>query len=85
MDDLFKAYPERVPRRPEVGFAPKITDAERVTLALMQAVLGHTNEDRWLGCSYGCHRAMFLDLPGPSGFKRAAPQADLDDDDAVAR
>ena len=32
VDDLFKAHPERLPERPKVGFAPKITDAELVTL-----------------------------------------------------
>lgn len=47
-DDLLKASPERVPWRPKIGFVPKITDAELVTLAVMQALLGHTSEARWL-------------------------------------
>jgi hypothetical protein len=37
-DDLLKAFPERVPWRPRVGFTPKISDAEMVTLAVMQAL-----------------------------------------------
>ena len=41
-DDLLKAYPERVPARPKIGIAPKITDAELIVLAVMQALLGHT-------------------------------------------
>ena len=47
-DDLLKASPERAPVRPAVGIAPRITDAELVTLAVMQALLGRTSEARWL-------------------------------------
>lgn len=47
-DDWLKAFPERVPARPRVGFAPRISDAELVTLAVMQALLGFTSEARWL-------------------------------------
>ena len=47
-DDLLKAFPERVPRRPPVGIAPKVSDAEMITLAVMQALLGFTSEARWL-------------------------------------
>ena len=34
-DDLLKITPERTPWRPAVGIAPKISDAEVVTLAVM--------------------------------------------------
>ena len=34
-DDLLKASPERAPWRPTIGIAPKITDAELITLAVM--------------------------------------------------
>jgi hypothetical protein len=47
-DDLLKASPERAPWRPKIGTAPKITDAELITLAVTQALLGHTSEARWL-------------------------------------
>ena len=47
-DDLLKAAPHRGPWRPTIGIAPKITDAELVTLAMLQALLGHTSEARWL-------------------------------------
>ena len=43
-DDLLKSHRERVPYRPEVGIAPQISDAEIITLAVMQALLGHTSE-----------------------------------------
>ena len=42
-DDLLIAHPERVPARPRVGIAPKISDAEVLTLAVMQALLGYTS------------------------------------------
>ena len=47
-DDLLKAAPERLPWRPANGIAPRISDAELVTLAVLQALLGFTSEARWL-------------------------------------
>jgi hypothetical protein len=47
-DDLLKAHPERVPPRPTIGFGVVITDAEMITLAVMQAMLSFTSEARWL-------------------------------------
>jgi hypothetical protein len=47
-DDLLKAHPERVPWRPAVGIQPRVTDAEIITLAVMQALLSFTSEARFL-------------------------------------
>ena len=47
-DDLLKAAPERRPWRPASGIAPRLSDAELVTLAVLQALLGFTSEARWL-------------------------------------
>ncbi|MET8760440.1 hypothetical protein [Lentzea sp. NPDC004782] len=47
-DDLLRAQPWLAPWRPKVGIVPSLTDAELVTLAVMQALLGHTSEARWL-------------------------------------
>ena len=66
-DDLLKAHPERLPMRPKVGIVPRISDAELVTLAVMQAVLGHTSERRWLRYARKHLIGMFPDLPGQSG------------------
>jgi hypothetical protein len=41
-DDLLKEAPDLAPWRPRVGIAPRLTDAELVTLAVMQALLGFT-------------------------------------------
>jgi hypothetical protein len=46
VDDLLNYHPERAPSRPGIGIAPKITDAELVTLTVMAALLGHSSEAR---------------------------------------
>jgi hypothetical protein len=69
-DDLLKANPGRVPLRPRIGIAPKISDAELLTLAVMQALLGHTSEARWLRYARSHLLAMFPNLPGQSGYNK---------------
>lgn len=69
-DDLLKAYPERLPARPRIGIAPKISDAELVTLAVMQSLLGHTSERQWLRYARANLLGMFPDLPGQSGYNK---------------
>jgi hypothetical protein len=69
-DDLLKAAPDRVPWRPSIGFTPQITDAELITLAVMQALLRFTSETRWLRYAH-CHlRHLFPYLPQQSGYNR---------------
>lgn len=69
-DDLLKASPERVPWRPKVGITPKITDAELITLAVMQALLGHTSEARWLRHARSHLRELFPYLPKQPGYNK---------------
>ena len=69
-DDLLKASPERAPWRPKVGIAPKISDAELITLAVMQALLGHTSEARWLRYTRNHLQHLFCYLPKQSGYNR---------------
>jgi len=69
-DDLLAAHPERVPARPRVGIAPKITDAELLTLAVMQALLGYTSETGWLRYARAHLAGMFPNLPGQSGYNK---------------
>jgi hypothetical protein len=69
-DDLLKACPERVPWRPKIGIAPKITDAELITLAVMQALLGHTSEARWLRYTRAHLRHLFRYLPQQPGYNK---------------
>jgi hypothetical protein len=69
-DDLLKAAPERVPWRPKVGITPKITDAELITLAVMQALLGHTSEARWLRYTRSHLRHLFRYVPQQPGYNK---------------
>ncbi len=72
-DDLLKNHPKRVPARPIVGLAPQITDAELVTLAAMQALLGYTSERRWLRHARAHLLGMFPKLPRKSGYNKRLP------------
>ncbi len=69
-DDLLKAHPERVPARPLVGIAPRISDAELLTLAVMQALLGYPSETRWLRYARAHLLPMFPHLPQQSGYNK---------------
>lgn len=69
-DDLLRACPERVPARPKIGIAPKTSDAEMLTLAVMQALLGYTSETRWLRYARKNLLSMFPNLPLQSGYNK---------------
>ncbi len=69
-DDLLKAHPERVPFRPRVGIEPRISDAELVTLSVMQALLGFTSEARWLRHAHEHLRHLFPYLPQQPGYNK---------------
>ncbi|HEU4947497.1 MAG TPA: hypothetical protein VFT31_10110 [Kribbella sp.] len=70
IDDLLKTAPERAPWRSKVGIAAKISDAELVTLSVMQALLGYTSEARWLRHA-GTHvRHLFPYLPKQPGYNK---------------
>jgi hypothetical protein len=69
-DDLLKASPDRAPARPAVGIRPRITDAEVVTLAVMQALLGRTSEARWLRFAHAQLRHLFPYLPQQPGYNK---------------
>ena len=69
-DDLLLAHPERIPTRPRVGIAPKISDAGLLTLAVMQALLGYTSEARWLRYARSHLLGMFPRLPQQPGYNK---------------
>jgi hypothetical protein len=48
IDDLLDDHPDWRPLRPTVGIAPQLSDAELVTLAVIQALLGYTSERRFI-------------------------------------
>jgi hypothetical protein len=69
-DDLLKAAPERVPSRPTIGIAPRISDAELITLAVLQALLRFTSEARWLRYARAHLRHLFRYLPQQPGYNK---------------
>jgi Transposase DDE domain len=69
-DDLLKTCPEWAPWRPAIGILPRISDAELVTLAVMQALLGYVSEARWLRYARRHLRHLFPYLPGQPGYNK---------------
>ena len=70
IDDRLQQVPHLAPWRPPVGIAPKLSDAELLTLAVMQALLGFTSEARWLRHAGRHLRHLFPYLPGQSGYNK---------------
>ena len=69
-DDLLKASPERVPWRPAAGITPRISDAELVTLAVLQALPRFTSRARWLRHARDHLRHLFPYLPAQPGYNK---------------
>jgi hypothetical protein len=74
-DDLLKQRPDLAPWRPAAGIAPRLTDAELVTLAMMQAMLGFTSEARWLRHARAHLRHLFPYLPQQPGYNKRLRKA----------
>lgn len=69
-DDLLKAFPERAPWRPGAGLSPTVTDAELLTLAVLQALLGFASESRWLRHARRNLLHLFPRLPQQPGYNK---------------
>jgi hypothetical protein len=70
IDDFLADNPQHRPWRPKVGLKPRLSDAELVTLVVLQALLGFTSEARWLRYANTHLRGMFPDLPTQSGYNK---------------
>jgi len=70
IDDLLIEHPDWQPERPAVGIAPKLTDAELITLAVIQALLGFTSEARFVRHANVHLRDLFPRLPQRSGYNK---------------
>ena len=70
IDDELKASPQINRQRPRVGIAPKITDAELLTVSVLQALLGFHKEARWLRFARRGIRHLFPYLPKQSGYNK---------------
>jgi hypothetical protein len=69
-DDLLKGSPQLAPWRPAVGTVPRLSDAELVTLAVMQALAGFTSEARWLRHARAHLGHLFPYLPRQPGYNK---------------
>ncbi|MFI5910023.1 hypothetical protein [Dactylosporangium sp. NPDC051541] len=67
IDDELKASPQLNPYRPKVGITPQITDAELITVAVLQVLLGHHKENRWIRAAGKAIGHLFPYLPKQPG------------------
>lgn len=74
-DDLLKESPQLAPWRPAAGIGPQLADAELVTLAMMQALLGFTSEARWMRYAHAHLRHLFPYLPQQPGYNKRLRRA----------
>ena len=63
-------HPQWAPERPAVGIAPKLSDAELLTLAVIQALLGFTSEARFIRHAHAHLRPWFPYLPERPGYNK---------------
>ena len=77
IDDALQEAPELRPWRPAVGIAPKLTDAELLTLAVLQALLGYVFEARWLRYA----RTLWVPESQPYALSCGFAEGDADPDD----
>jgi hypothetical protein len=70
IDDLLIEHPQWAPERPEIGIAPKLSDAELITLAVIQALLGHTSEARFIRHANTHLRGLFPYLPQRPAYNK---------------
>jgi hypothetical protein len=69
-DDMLKESPHLGPLRPAVGISPQLSDAELVTLAVLQALLGFTSEARWVRHVKARMGHLFPCVPQQSGYNK---------------
>lgn len=70
IDDLLIDHPDWAPERPAIGIAPKLTDAELLTLAVIQALLGYTSEARFWRHANVHLRRLFPYLPQRPAYNK---------------
>jgi Transposase DDE domain len=70
IDDELKASPQLNRWRPKIGIAPKITDAELITVSVLQALLGYADESRWIRHARKALIHLFPRLPKQPGYNK---------------
>jgi hypothetical protein len=67
IDDELQASPQLNRWRPKVAIAPKITDAELITVSVLQALLGYHDQSRWIRYAGKAVIHLFPHLPKRPG------------------
>lgn len=75
VDDLLKDRPELVPPRPRIGLRPKLSDAELITMAVLQVLLGFDDEARWVRHAKAHLGHLFPYVPGQAGYNKRLRKA----------
>ena len=70
VDDMLAAEPSLVPDRPTVGIAPLLSDAELLTLAVLQALLGYTSEARFVRYARRHLKSLFPYVPERPAYNK---------------
>jgi hypothetical protein len=70
IDDELRASPQLNRWRPKTGIAPKITDAELITVAVMQVLLRYHDESRWIRYARKALIHLFPQLPKQPGYNK---------------
>jgi hypothetical protein len=70
VDDLLKDRPELLPPRPRIGLQPKLSDAELITMSVLQVLLGFADEARWVRHAKARLAHLFPYVPGQSGYNK---------------
>jgi hypothetical protein len=70
IDDALINHPEWVPERAEVGIVPKLSDAELLTLAVLQSLLGYTSEARFIRYAHTHLKSLFPYICDRSGCNK---------------
>ncbi len=76
IDDALRTHPELRRWRPKVGLAPKLSDAELLTMAVLQALLGFTSETRFLRHTKSHLTQLFPYVPYQSGYNKRLRKAE---------
>lgn len=75
IDDYLMVFPDLAPKRPRVGIAPTLSDAELLTLGVMSALLGYVSERRWLRRVTRDFAGMFARVPKQPGYNKRMRKA----------
>jgi len=70
VDDVLLANPQLAPPRPAVGIGPRLSDAELITLSVLQALLGYSDEARFIRYAHTHLAVLFPYLPERPAYNK---------------